>query len=84
MASPLQVLSGGVSWFAGGRDGSGLTLAYVDTDSSFCAQVRPLLGRMPPQQQCWHAHKLHGLFLKELGWLLPPLSYLGSCWEKGG
>ena len=51
-APPLQVLAGGVRWFAGGRDEQGLTLAYVDTNrhttththttfalASFCAEA---------------------------------------------
>lgn len=39
--STLQILSGTVGYFAGGRDSRGLTLAYVDRDRGFCEQVRP-------------------------------------------
>lgn len=76
----VQLVTGGVTWFAGGRDEDGLTLAYIDTNSSFCAEVGMCLCRLggrkynPVTVPTKHRARLVPclLLLHPASYLLPP------------
>lgn len=48
---PPQVRAAPIHSFAGGRDAAGLTLAYVDRDSAFCAQASSARGVLPRRRR---------------------------------